>query len=357
MQLGDDLVRVASAGGRRRAAPPPRAAGWRRSDRRAGPRRRSARPARPRPRPSRPGFRAAARPSPGGPARDPRAARAAPRGGDRRPRPRPSASPCRRASASPAPRFAPVAAIPRAAARTAPPTSAPMSSAQDASAIASHIGIPRAAAASGGGAAGGGGGAAAAGAGARLLHLRHRRIAEGHLARRRGCGRGVGNGITRLVYLDRHGEHVESILDQVLEVLAERRRQLGVERQRHLHLLGDELRPGRQLLEARAKRRRGARSACVTRTSTYLSSAWPGAICSSSGAMRRSTCSRTCASSSFGVGAERRSPLGARRRRRQRADRQRQRPTARSTSCPFQVRVIGLALHLMTQLPLRYAHQ
>src|SRR6185436_11352003 len=46
----------------------------------------------------------------------------------------------------------------------------------------------------------------------------------------------------------------------------------------------------------------------VTRTSTYFSSACPGAICSSSGAIRRSMDSRTCASRRIGS-----IPYGARR--------------------------------------------
>ncbi len=76
-----------------------------------------------------------------------------------------------------------------------------------------------------------------------------RRIAEGrHLALLWLWPRGR-KGDHALGDLDRHVEHLELALEEVLEVLAKLRGELGIERHRHLDPLRHELRAGRQLLE------------------------------------------------------------------------------------------------------------
>ena len=272
------------------------------SDRRAGPRPRSARPARRRPRPCRSGSRAAARPSPAGPARDPRAARAAPRAGDRRRRPRPWASPCR-SPASPAPRRARLLAPSRRrSANSSATPGAPISSASD----AEHDREPHRNPARGRGSGGGGAGAGGGGGGGGLLAPAAASAASADSGRASrggvvGCGRGVGNGITRLLDVDRaRRAPSRRFLIRFLRSLRNGGGSLASSTSATSAFSATNSVPG-AISSKPGDAPAGSAVGRVTRTSTYLSSACPGAICSSSGAMRRSMSSRTCASSSDGV--------------------------------------------------------
>ena len=149
------------------------------------------------------------------------------------------------------------------------------------------------------------------------LGLRRRRIRVGERlarglrlrARRRKRDHAVG-------HFDRHVQRVEPGLDQVLQVLAELGRQLAVQHQRDLDPLGDELGPGRQILESRRRARR-QRGRPVHADVDVLQLGLSGRHLFQH---RRDPPLHVLAHAALqqrGVVAERRAPLGVRHRRRQ----------------------------------------